>query len=215
LPIPNYASGKDSQYTSLAVRKYKINDAGILEDGVVDAEIDLNSQKLSDGDVLDLLIDNNGEGLQRRYIKRFIISNYGWNVEFPPSLIFVKRTNETLDSLGKPVNPSNFKPAAGGSLLISYTPMEGIGEKLWKGFGIGINASLVDFERDKDFELGIGLIVYWLNRSVGFGYGWDIHASTGSTLFCPERSYYFLSLDFLKAFDTFSGFMSPTSSAPK
>jgi hypothetical protein len=127
----------------------------------------------------------------------------------------VKRTNETLDSLGKPVNPSNFKPAAGGSLLISYTPMEGIGEKLWKGFGIGINASLVDFERDKDFELGIGLIVYWLNRSVGFGYGWDIHASTGSTLFCPERSYYFLSLDFLKAFDTFSGFMSPTSSAPK
>ena len=58
------------------------------------------------------------------------------------------------------------------------------------------------FEVDNNLELGVGFIVYGLNRLVGAGYGWNLHAS-------EKESYYFIALDFLRTFETFRAIFSP------
>jgi len=205
LSVPGYVradseavldSQKTTRVTSIQHGHYQITSEG-LEDRLVDTEIDIVSANLSDGDVVQFVATNHYGGAERNYAMRFVISDFGWKMEFPVSMIFVKRINEVTDSTGKPVNPSNFKPAPGGSLLLTYQPMGSITKKLFTSFGVGINASLVNFDVGKDFQLGIGPVVYYLNRSIGVGYGWDLNAT-------EKRTFWFLSLDFLKTFDTFS-----------
>lgn len=209
LEVPSYTTiRRDTtgrrELSSRTGRAYMLTEEGELQDRLVDTELDLMSEKLSDGDLIDLVIEDRADNLVRRYTKRFIVSERGWNLEFPASAVFVKRFREAVDSTGTPINPSNFKPAPGGSMLLSYRPVGSIERRLFLGFAVGINASLIDFEKDKDFELGVGFVAYWLNQSVGIGYGWNLHAS-------EKSSYWFLSLDFLKTFQTFSGLVGPGS----
>lgn len=204
LSVPGYVradsevvdSQKTTKVTSIQHGHYRITSEG-LDDRLVETEIDIVAANLSDGDVVQFVATNHYGGAERNYTMRFAISDVGWKLEFPVSMIFVKRINEVTDSAGNPVNPSNFKPAPGGSLLLTYQPMGSITKKLFTSFGVGINASLVNFDIGKDFQVGIGPVIYYLNRSLGVGYGWDLNAT-------EKRTYWFLSLDFLKTFDTFS-----------
>lgn len=204
LSVPGYMkadseavdSQKTTKVTTIQHGHYRITSEG-LDDRLVDGEIDIVAANLSDGDVVQFVATNHYGGAERNYTMRFVVSDVGWKLEFPVSMVFVKRINEVTDSTGNPVNPSNFKPAPGGSLLLTYQPMGSITKKLFTSFGVGINASLVNFDVGKDFQIGIGPVIYYLNRSMGVGYGWDLNAT-------QKRTYWFLSLDFLKTFDTFS-----------
>ncbi|HQT92924.1 MAG TPA: hypothetical protein PL001_12960, partial [Candidatus Kryptobacter bacterium] len=197
LSVPGYTN-VDSQITegtkqitttSIEHGHYRLTPDG-LESGLADTELDLISARLGADDMVRLTVTNHFGGVARVYEMRFFVSDFGWKLEFPVTMIFVKRIREVTDSAGNAVNPSNFKPAPGGSMLLTYQPIGGVTKQLFCSFGIGINASLVNFDLGKDFQLGIGPVLYYFNRSVGVGYGWDLNAT-------EKREYWFLSLDFL------------------
>lgn len=188
--------------SSITQRVFRVSTKG-LQDRIINTEIDVVQERLREGDMVKLEIETDDGGVKRKYIKRFVISEHGWKLEFPPSMLFIKRKDEPTDSTtGKAINPSDFKPAPGGSMLFSYKPKGGLGNQLLKGWSFGVNVSLLDFEVDNNLELGVGFIVYGLNRLVGTGYGWNLHAS-------EKESYYFISLDFLRTFETFKAIFSP------
>ncbi len=188
--------GRQTVTTSISHAPYQLTAEGVINN-LADTELDLISAKLGADDMVKLIVTNHYGTVARVYEMNFLVSDFGWKLEFPVSLIFVKRISEVVDTAGNPVNPSNFKPAPGGSMVLTYQPVGGVTKKLFCSFGLGLNASLVNFDLGKDFQLGIGPVFYYLNRSIGVGYGWDLNTTV-------KREYWFLSLDFLKAFDTFS-----------
>ena len=203
--VPNYYNvvpqNDTTIVTSITQRVFQISTKG-FRDRIVDTEIDLVEENLRENDVVKLEIETDDDGVRRKYIKRFVISEHGWKLEFPPSVLFVKRRHEPKDSTGKEINPSNFKPAPGGSMLLSYKPKGGLLNQLLTGWSFGVNVSLLDFEIDNNLELGVGFIAYGFNRLLGGGYGWNLHAS-------EKESYFFISLDFLRTFETFKVIFAP------
>ncbi len=200
LSVPNYYNviqqGDSLVKSSITVRKFGIWSNGRHLDDIVDTEIDLFNEKLSDGDAIKIEIETTYNNIKRKYVKHIVIKEYGWKMEFPPSILFVKRLDEPESDSSNESNPSNFKPAPGGSMLLTYKPKVGLHNQLLTGWSFGINVSLLDFELENNLELGVGFIIYGLNRSIGGGYGWNLHAS-------EKESYYFISLDFLRTFETF------------
>jgi hypothetical protein len=197
--VPNYCNviptGDTMIVSSITQRVFGFSSEEGFKDRIVNTEIDLVQEHLSENDMVKLELETDDGGMKRTYIKRFLISEYGWKLEFPPSVLFIKRIHEPKDSTGKEINPSDFKPAPGGSMLFTYKPKGGLGNQLL-GLSFGLNVSLLDFEVDKNLELGVGFVIYWPNRLVGAGYGWNLHAS-------EKKSYWFISLDFLRTFETF------------
>ena len=185
-------------------RVFRFSRDGSLDYDIINTEIDLVNANLEDGDIVKLEIENDDDGIKRRYIKRFVISDYGWKFESSPSVLFINRISEPKDVNGKVIYPTTFKPAPGVSALYSYIPNPDVGYvmKLLTGFALGLNVSLIDFDPDNSIELGIGFIGCWMNHMVGVGYGWNFNAT-------EKISYMFISLDFLKTYKTFKPIFSP------
>lgn len=217
IEIPNYVNtittidtsknnhDKTKVVTSITSRVFRVSTKGFLDNKITDTEIDLINEKLEDGDVVKLEIANNDnkKGIKRKYIKRFVISDYGLKFESSPSVLFINRFSEPKDVDGKAIYPTNFKPAPGVSVVISHIPNPGLGfgTKLLTGFAFGLNVSLLDFEPENNIELGFGFIFCWMNSMVGGGCGLNLNAT-------EKRSYMFISLDFLKTYKTFKPIFS-------
>jgi hypothetical protein len=191
LDIPNYAQAvrSDSDYSLVTKsRVFTITGKGDLADDVVDTEIDLAGENLSEGDQVRIVVENFSRNSVRQFINYFRIEPVGWGVEFRPCLEFIKRAKD-------PGHTSNFKPAPGASLLYSFASGGTSNEKLWKNFSVGVNAALVDFDAGKTMEAGIGFVGYGLNSSIGLGYGWNVHTHS-------KKGYYMLTFDLLRLFQT-------------
>ncbi len=194
LEIPNYFQSmqSDSGYcTRSKTRSLSVNSKGDVVDDVVDVEINLTGENLSEGDQVKIVVEATSRNSSRQLINYFRIEPVGWNVELRPSLGFIKRAGHSNTGAGS----SNFKPAAGASLLYSCFSGAAKSEKLWKNFSLGINVSFVDFDPTHTIEVGVGLIAYGFNSSIGFGYGWNIHTHSG-------KGFYIMSIDLLRLLHT-------------
>jgi len=130
--------------------------------------------------------------IEERFTLRVI--DRGWSFSTRPQFALIKRQSDVQTGTDKD-SPSNFKPAPGVLLNFRYRTNSRRSE--WLIPSVGIAAFAVDFDPAKTFELGIGPSVGILNDFVHAGFGADLSADA-------HRSYFFVSLDFLKTFDTFS-----------
>lgn len=133
--------------------------------------------------------------IEERFTLRVI--ERGWSYSTRPQFALVKRLSDVTMGTSKD-SPSNFKPAPGVLLNFRYKRNPYWTE--WAIPSVGIAAFAVDFDPAKTFELGVGPSIGLLNDFVHLGAG--INVSYDGALY--RRSYYFISLDFLKTFDTFS-----------
>lgn len=115
-----------------------------------------------------------------------------------PQFALVKRFSDVRTATGTE-QPANFKPAVGVNLAARFRPGT---SKYWDWFlpSVGISAHLVDFDpsASAQLEVGVGPSVGWLDEHVHAGVGWNLSIY-------ERRAYWWISLDFLRTFDTFKG----------
>jgi hypothetical protein len=130
--------------------------------------------------------------IEERFTLRVI--DRGWSFSTRPQFALIKRQSDVQAGTEKD-SPSNYKPAPGVLLNFRYRTDHRASE--WAIPSIGLAAFAVDFDPSKTFELGIGPSLGLLNDFVHAGVGADLSADR-------HRTYFFVSLDFLKTFDTFN-----------
>lgn len=115
-------------------------------------------------------------------IATFYLRRLGWNLIPSESALLVDRINDDLVGSNPNISPSNFKPAAGASLLWTYSKGRLVKGKNELGFlgsiepSVGINVSYLDFSTSKDFEVGAGLMVGLFSNKLFFSYGYNFSA---------------------------------------
>jgi hypothetical protein len=127
------------------------------------------------------------------------IKNTGWSTDVSESFYLIERINEPSKTTAN-LSPSNFKGAAGVSLMRTYNYCEYCaGTKTDKFFNVlqpsvGINLSYIDFYTTKDLELGLGLQLGIFSNSIFLGYGINLNGiRAGET----KPTYFMLGLSFV------------------
>jgi hypothetical protein len=111
-----------------------------------------------------------------------------------PQFAMVKRWSDVRSASSTEV-PSNFKPAAGATFSVRYRRLNKMSD--WYIPSLGIAAHLVDFDPNQPIEVGAGPCLGVLDDHIHGGIGWNLAVS-------DNRTYVWLSLDFLRASDTFA-----------
>ena len=156
----------------------------VEEDEIVDGVLELGKEKLSDGDRLEILVTNYHGSVTR--VNWFLeLRDCGLKIKQDATLLLVKRAGEP-----KGVNDvdSNFKPAPGSSFLLRVVTRNRALNFIEPSFGI--NGSFLDFQKDKDLEVGVGPTVSIFNGIVQFTVGWNLNAPS-------DRRYWAIGLGFL------------------
>jgi len=182
-----------------------------LKRRISDARVHLRDAQLVHGDFVNIIVtvtvpkiqalklDSGSSAepttIEERFTLRII--ERGWSYTTRPQFALVKRISDVTMGTSKD-SPSNFKPAPG--VLLNFRHKRNPYWTEWAYPSLGIAAFAVDFDPSKTFELGVGPSIGLLNDFVHVGAG--INISYDGMLY--RRSYYFISLDFLKTFDTFS-----------
>ena len=136
------------------------------------------------------------------------IEEFGWHRSVIDSFLLVKRVDESKASTGgasssegsqddsEPANtisPSNFKGAAGASLI--WRNRKRPEEKGWFSrlfdVSIGINVSYLDFDTGKDIEIGAGPVFGFADDQIVLTAGWNLNAEN-------KRFYWALGFSFAK-----------------
>lgn len=193
-----FRDGIDYKYTTIAEAAGKH-----IFGQMVEGTINLADLKTSDGDKLALYIVWNKEGYYKKEktdttirnsspkfpIGVFTLVEMGWKPSVSESVIFVDRLGDNLLRADYPLSPSNFKPTAGVSLLWTYHNNHSkyfiknkqrekriwIGRALrWLEPSIGLNISYLDFNTEKDFEVGCGFVVGMLQNKISFNTGYNL-----------------------------------------
>ncbi len=135
----------------------------------------------------------------------YSIAKTGWSTKVSESFYLIERINEPGKTVDENVSPSNFKGAAGISLMRTYNylePNEGNNHRFlnWLQPSIGLNLSYVDFYTNKDLELGLGLQVGIFSNSVYLGYGVNLNGIRGGE---KNATYFMLGLSFTNLAEKF------------
>lgn len=174
------------------------------------ATIDLQKSEIQDGDQLEIFVmwyNINGGNSEtandgvRLATAKFQVVQSGWSLNAAESALLINRLKESF--VTQDVAESNYKPAAGASLLWSYrTDKRGDAFSRtfkWLEPSIGLNVSYVDFDLTKDFEIGVGPILgLWQNK---------VFMTGGKNLRVGGKSpfYFGVGFSFLNLFQTIKG----------
>lgn len=133
------------------------------------------------------------------------IEKTGWSTDVSESFYLIERINEPDITTVQNLSPSNFKGAAGISLMKTYNykePSEGGGNRFrnWLQPSIGLNLSYIDFYTNKDLELGLGLQLGIFKNSIFLGYGVNLNGIRGGE---TNSTYFMLGLSFTNLAEKF------------
>lgn len=120
------------------------------------------------------------------------IDEFGWKSDVVDSFLLVKAMDKKL---------SNFKAAAGASLLFSYRPRASASHSVVRTLtpSVGANVSYLDFDPDKDFEVGAGVVFGLFENQIHFGYGMNLNYDKA------HRGYFFVGFSFGKIQEKLTG----------
>lgn len=173
------------------------------------ATIDLAKNDVKEGDILYLYVqwknykDQMVDSLKSRDEEKLEIGTYsirttGWTTDVSESFYLIERINEPARNTTG-LSPSNFKGAAGVSLMRSFNyaePNKSSMQKFcnWLQPSFGLNLSYIDFYTEKDLELGLGLQVGLFKNSIFLGYGLNLNGIRGGE---SKSTYFALGLSFV------------------
>ncbi|MEI9946089.1 MAG: hypothetical protein WDN26_17935 [Chitinophagaceae bacterium] len=179
---------------------------GLLTFGI----IDLAKNDVKEGDKLYLSVKwkNRGDFMQDSLRRKdevslpigiFNIEQTGWSTNVSESFYLIERIKEPLGTADPNLSPSNFKGAAGVSLMRTYNyaePEDGDNKRFlnWLQPSIGINLSYIDFYTTKDLELGLGFQLGIFKNSIYLGYGVNLNGIRKGE---RNASYFMLGLSFV------------------
>jgi hypothetical protein len=173
------------------------------------ASIDLAKNDVKQGDILYLNVqwknfkDQMVDSLrikddEKMDIGTFKIEKTGWSTEVSESFYLIERINEPNRLSDDRISPSNFKGAAGVSLMRTYNYSEP-GDKAenkflnWLQPSVGLNLSYIDFYTTKDLELGLAFQTGIFKNSIFLGYGVNLNGIRGGE---KNSTYFMLGLSF-------------------
>jgi hypothetical protein len=172
--------------------------------------INLAKNDVKEGDILYLNIvwknfrDQMADSLKKRDEEALPIGTYkieqtGWTTNVAESFYLIERFDEPDRISDDRVSPSNFKGAAGVSLMRTYNYSEpGInwGNKFfnWLQPSVGLNLSYIDFYTTKDLELGLGFQLGIFKNSIFLGYGVNLNGIRSGE---GKSNYFMLGLSFI------------------
>jgi hypothetical protein len=179
---------------------------GLLTFGI----IDLAKNDVKEGDKLYLSVKwkNRGDFMQDSLRRKdevslpigiYNIEQTGWSTNVSESFYLIERIREPSPVTDANLSPSNFKGAAGVSLMRTYNyaePEKGNHNQFlnWLQPSIGINLSYIDFYTTKDLELGLGAQLGIFRNSIFLGYGVNLNGiRRGET----NAGYFMLGLSFI------------------
>jgi hypothetical protein len=179
---------------------------GRLRRGVRDARVRLSTLDVHHGDRVEVIVRVTRLGTSFRadeargtvdIEERAIIRITDWGVTFftSPQLGLIKRASDVRVANASEV-PSNYKPAAGfvfGARLRTLRPIMD-----WVFPSVGLAAFAVDFDPTTSLEIGVGPSIGLLDEHIHAGAGWNLSVS-------DHRMFWWISLDFLRASETFAG----------
>lgn len=190
---------KSGQYLSYGLEDSveQINEQRVIEElsryaaqsiyqKLVAGTIDLEKHKYQDGDRLDIYVlwnhreEINGlDAVSSQAllpIGKFKVHTMGWRVSVSESVQLVNRINSDKLEESYPVSPSTFKPTAGAVLLWTLH-----NDYSKRGFmraiepSLGINVTYLDFNRDKDFEFGVGPTFGMFKNQIHLTFGLNLN----------------------------------------
>ncbi|MEO1258843.1 MAG: hypothetical protein AAFZ15_08590 [Bacteroidota bacterium] len=166
------------------------------------ATIDLNYSRAEDGDELKIAIlwygpDKSVANVDTTQAVELVTAQFklkdtGWKVKVSDSFLLINRINEELLRDNYPLNPYDFKPTGGFSLLWTYhnnkkkyrynhylKRHERIDPFMkfikWMEPSIGINVSAMDFDTTKPYGIGAGPIVGLFRNKIFVTAGYNFH----------------------------------------
>ncbi|MBV4359916.1 hypothetical protein [Pinibacter aurantiacus] len=189
---------------------------------LVYATIDLGKSGAKNGEVLNVyitwILDSKRDSIgnsPRLPIGKYYLRETEIKMEVADMFALVKRVNESTVDQSK-VSPSNFKGSGGAVLMWTYQKKDkGIevtknknGEyevsrknrflNFWEP-SIGFNVSYLDFDTEKDVEIGTGLQLGLFRNKIFFGYGVNLHMISPS----QAPTYFYVGFSFAKLSDLF------------
>jgi hypothetical protein len=171
-------------------REEDLRTAVNLSSEVPNGFIDLRSQDAKAGDVLHINMrvysDESATTYRTVPLPPLHIRDFGFATRVSPSFLLVKRSSEPEEA----TNSTNFKGAAGVSLLFSHTARSvDRFRRLANGISGGINVSYLDFDPSQNLEIGAGPVVGLFRDRVHAGFGWNLNVAS-------NRFYYYLGFSF-------------------
>lgn len=156
------------------------------------AIVDLpDDDSINEGDHIELTVANTFGGYTRSWVWDLEVRDVGFKATEDASLLLIKRIDEPAGAV-----ESNFKPTAGGSFMMTVKSRSRF--LLAVQPSLGFNASFVDFEQDKDLEIGLGIVFSLFGSTLQISYGWDLHAD-------DHREYWAVGIGFIDLADRISG----------
>ena len=204
ISVEGYTSVRDTEtdstkttrsvVTSMERRPYryepKSNDRScydvVLINDIEDTVIPLPHDHLAKGDRVEIEVVNHAGRLPKSYTWELEVMDIGLSLRTDPTLLLIKRP-EVPENDDNELR-SDFKPAPGSSLVFGWVTRNRILNKLDLRFGL--NGSFVDFQKDKEFEVGVGFVLSVRGGLLQVVYGWNLHAK-------EKREYWGLGLEFL------------------
>jgi len=207
---------RNSPNFSMVIRNLSITAAEYLYSLLTYATINLAKNDVKQGDVLYLYVqwknfkDQMVDSLKRKDDEKMEIGYYriektGWSTDVSESFYLIERINEPERTSDDRVSPSNFKGAAGVSVMRTFNysePNEGTPLRFlnWLQPSIGLNLSYVDFYTTKDLELGLGLQIGLFKNTIFIGYGVNLNGIRKTEY---NASYFMLGLSFINLGEKF------------
>ena len=207
---------RKSQNFSSVIKNLSITAAEYLYSLLTYATINLAKNDVKQGDVLYLYVqwknfkDQMVDSLKKKDDEKMEIGSYsiektGWSTDVSESFYLIERINEPERTSDDRVSPSNFKGAAGVSVMRTFNysePNEGTPLRFlnWLQPSIGLNLSYVDFYTTKDLELGLGLQIGLFKNTIFIGYGVNLNGIRKTEY---NASYFMLGLSFINLGEKF------------
>jgi hypothetical protein len=170
-----------------------------LTSKVTNGYVNLKTQSAQAGDVLQINLRSyeagsgvGGETYRTIPLATIFVKDYGFKSTVADSFMLVKRRNDETGT-------SNFKGAAGVSLLFSYQSRPS--QRYWSivnGISAGVNVSYLDFDPEKEIEIGAGPVFGLFKDRMHVGVGWNLNVPS-------DRFYYYVGFSFAKIQESLSG----------
>jgi|GEM_PF-4535727 len=105
----------------------------------------------------------------------------GYRMKISDSFLLIKEL--VADKSDPELSPSNFKGAPGISMLWTYSSGEAGWNLMRLEPSLGLNISYIDFYRNKDVEIGTGLIAGLFRNKIFVNYGYNLNAERKNAIY--------------------------------
>ena len=122
-------------------------------------------------------------------IGRYKLRKTGWKADVSDSFLLINRLNESAANNINSLSPSNFKGAPGVTLNATFLN-NGNPKNWFINFvepSIGVDVSYVDFDTEKDVEIGVGVVIGFFNNKIFGTIGLNLNSTGGD----ENEPYYF------------------------